>query len=201
MYKILSIAVCLFLLTSTTYASNYRQSVYNNRQRVVVQEKVIQFGSNLKVIGIPVTDLYPEYYYKTSEKQQGAMINEDALAKKIADELAKRLIEMGIRPVEPIKPPSEKIVEDAVALIDKRCASCHTGDKPDGGLAFLDLNSKLNLRDVNEKLTDIEIAWDMFSAVLEEKMPKSGNKLAPNEVEILHKLAKYLTKTQREKSE
>jgi hypothetical protein len=191
--------VCSISMGAAPQLSNYRSVYNNNREKILIQEKIVQFGNNLKIVGIPVTDLYPEYYYKKSENR-GNMIDEDALAKKLADEIMKRFQEMGLRPSDQNNGPKpDQTLSLARELVERRCATCHSGDRPDGGLSFLDEEGNLHLVDKNEKLTGVEIAWDMFSATLEEHMPKNGNKLKPEEVELLHNLAKYLTKEQKSK--
>jgi hypothetical protein len=191
--------ILLILVCATALGAGPANSVYNQNRKnenIIVKEKVVQFGSNLKIVGIPVTDLGPEYYYRKSP-QKGEMINEDSLARKIAEEIAKKLVELGIRPVEPNK--QDQTVAKANDLIDKRCASCHSGDNPDAGLSFVDEGGKLKLVDKNEKLTQPEIAWLMFSNVLDETMPKSGNKLNLDETKVVHEYAKYLTKQEKTK--
>ena len=195
--NIISLVMVMGVLASLGAAPT---SVYNQkREQVIVKEKVIQFGTAFKVIGIPVTDLSPEYYYKRSEDRQST-INEDYLAKKIAEELAKKLVELGIRPVNPNDKTGENLViEKARELVDKRCGSCHSGDKPDGQLSFLSSTGALDLSDKTEKLTQPEIAWLMFSNTLDENMPKNGNKLNNDEIKIIHEYAKYLTKLTKDK--
>lgn len=202
-FKRLWIAItCLLIIVPPTLGGGYGQ-VSNNQ--LIIREKVVQFGDSFKIIGIPVSETKAEYYYQRKQST-GQFTDDDAkkIASYVVDELLRRSGNIPQNPQNPSNPPNPEQPNEGVSLIEKqtlplingRCGTCHSGDTAAGGLSFIK-DDKLKLEDLKGVLSEDSIAWMMFSATLDESMPKNGNKLTNEEINLLHDLAKHFTKRKR----
>jgi hypothetical protein len=161
-----------------------------NRERVIIREKVVNYGELLKVIAVPVTETNAEYYFEKASKVH--ISDEDA--KKIAEFVIKLLEEKLADETSPDNPTESQVVE----LVNNRCLDCHNNDKRGGDLSFVGLDGTLTLSNTDNTLTEGEIATLMYLAAFDGSMPKGGTKLTDEEVALLQKFAKDRIKYRRQ---
>lgn len=186
-----------------------RQTAYNNKvtqkEQVVVREKIIQFGDNIRIVGIPVEETDAEYYFRKSKEGCAPALSEgdmQKLAGFLADELIKRGYTGGGGLGNPVEPKISEAEAKFTSLVNTRCATCHSGDNAKDGLSFIK-DGKLLLEDLNDdvtkRLTKEELADIMFDSVLNQRMPKTGNKLTDEETAVFQTYKNELMKIKRGK--
>lgn len=188
---------CLPLFADTPVKSSRfgENSIYNKVEKINVIEKTVEFGDKLRIIAVPVKDLNPEYYYQNKDKVS-PKIDVDELAEKTAEIVIKKLLEIGNTRTGPTV--ENPVILNTYQLVEKRCATCHSGDTPAGDLSFVN-KDRLVLEDKSGILNERDIASLMFDvAAIEETMPKNGAKLTPEEKKVLRDYSKYLLKKVRE---
>lgn len=183
------LAIGLFLLfvfgvISYPAFGNPRRITLSN-QRVVIREKVVNYGELLKVIAVPVTETDAEYYF---EKASKVHISDDD-AKKIAEFVIK-LLEEKLATDETTNELEQKVAD----LVNNNCLDCHNNDKRGGDLSFVGTDGSLTLSDTNGKLTEAEIAFLMYSQSFDQKMPKGKDPLSDEDVSLLKQYTLFKTK-------
>lgn len=193
-------AILGMIASPVAYATNY-----GKRYALNVNEKVVQFGDTLRVIGVPVNQTAPEYYFQASQTPQKPCLTEDDI-QKIADLVIKSLetkFGPGVLPnpsPTPAPSPSEDpVVTKAENIISQKCASCHGVSSHGGDFDFVS-DGKVALKDLQGSLPASDIAWMMYDAVFHGSMPKGQAALSDDEVSTLQDYALLLTKQERAKS-
>lgn len=178
---------------------NVAANKYVQKEQIVVREKVIQFGDNVRIVGIPVEETDAEYYFRKSKEGCAPSLT-DGDMQKLAGFLADELIRRGYAGggLQPQDPKISDAEAKFTSLVNSRCATCHTGENAKDGLSFM-RDGKLFLEDLEGKLTKEEIADQMLDSVLLERMPKTGTKFNNEEILTIQNYKNELIKIKRGK--
>jgi len=170
---------------------------YVQPQRLVIKEKVIQYGDVLRVIGIPVTDANTEYHFKT-QQLNSCLTDEDAqkIAELVVKLLQDKIAKDGTGTTPAPDQPNDAEVK-ANALIVAKCAACHDSKAPEGQITLV-TDGKLTFQDMKGKLSPSNVAWYSYEEAFAGHMPKGKPALTDDEVSILKDYATFLMKKERD---
>lgn len=213
--KSLALGLALLMMTPLTAGvsrsrSRYISSYHDNVNRVVIEQKVLEYDDSLKIIAVPVTDIGLQYYYQ-SEPLRGRGLSEDD-KKQIIEEVVAGVLKgidekfevvpdeggengnQGGGVVPPVQPPTDNNTSalDAAILkiVTSKCSTCHTEDglAKDGIPTLLKKDGSLSvLADLkDEKLR----RWDIHDSVFSGRMPKNDTPLTDEEVDTFKQWAK-----------
>lgn len=186
---------------------------YNNVDRVVIEQKVIEYSDQgvLQIIAVPVTDLGAQYYYQSEPLRGRGQGLSDTDRKLIVEEIVAGVL-AGIdsrfeilppdngTPVEkpntgggvvPPKPSSTPNVSDldkqVLNIFTNSCSTCHTAGAlhAEGIPTLLTADGQLNkLEDVKSEKLKRYAVWD---ATYYGKMPSNNSPLPESDVDVLHR--------------
>lgn len=183
---------------------------YNDVDRVVIEQKIVQYGdSQLSIIAVPVTDVGLQYYYQTELLRGRGLSEEDRKA--IVEEVVSGVLAGIDERFEIVpqdgkdgnvgggndgnvgnEPPSQgssntgtELDTKVLALMKAECATCHTEgllEKPGMPVLLTKGGELAKLTDIkDEKLRRVAI-WD---STFEGRMPKNGHVLSDADVKTL----------------
>lgn len=185
-------------------SSGNKVVVSNNQiQTYVVREKVVDFAYpyGLSSVAVPVTSLGLEYYYRViteEELNRQAQVIAAEVVRQLEEAYPNGLVPSPTPPVEdePDEPKPDvgwadgytptELDTQVYALIKTKCAGCHTGPTPDGGLVLITENGKFPKFDGDTRAH----IWDRVDGSnlpIEKIMPKNGAPLGDDEVNLVRK--------------
>lgn len=168
-------------MSGASYATDYHaQRKITQFQTVYPQTFYPQF------LGFPITGLGPEYYFKVNANQAATAPGVVALDDDTIEKLGRRF-EIALEKFAgspSVDGPAEETVESkSIKLLKANCVKCHVGETDNGFTLF---NEDGSLYDGVDQLTK----WAIFDVVDSQKMPKNGNPLTIEEINLLRDWAR-----------